>query len=445
MNPTRRFILLSMVLAALLIAGCSQSLEPAATLTPTTRPTATPTETPRPTPTSTPTKVPSPTITLTLPPPPNPPILLPEGWRGYSTNGFSLGLPERWEAIDIDKEGIEAVLNTLQSLNTEWARNASAMFTSEAVQNMMKFWAMNPEPAGIGYASTNVNYQSLPYSLNSSAVCQQMPAIYKQMGIELLDFECGLLINGLDVARFTIHLQTGPFTVRQNQYVYVKGREMWSLTLAVDETLWGDYEDTFEAIARTFTTNPNDPFGSTAGSVTQPTLEADSRLLDEFEDPGVQIYTNSEGPGSLARCEYDTRVYHSGSQALRLSYDVIPEGSSSCLRRYLPEGGYADFSAAQGISFWYRSFLPDQKMIFFINIGDPGTSYSVEFTTSTESTSEWVHVTFGFDEFRLAPWLEEASETFDLTRVSGYGFAPAQAARLVSAVVWVDDVRLILK
>lgn len=84
-------------------------------------------------------------------------------------------------------------------------------------------------------------------------------------------------------------------------------------------------------------------------------------------------------------------------------------------------------------------------MNFIPHIGDAGTQYNVAFTTSEESTREWVQVSFGFDEFGLPVWLEEASEPFDLTRVKGYGFGPAREARLVSAMLWVDDVRLILE
>ena len=92
-----------------------------------------------------------------------------------------------------------------------------------------------------------------------------------------------------------------------------------------------------------------------------------------------------------------------------------------------------------------ESFLPDQVINFFIRIGDAGTMYSIAFTTSEESTREWVQGSIGFDEFGLPVWLEEASEPFDLTRVKGYGFGPAREARLVSAMLWVDDVRLILE
>lgn len=60
-------------------------------------------------------------------------------------------------------------------------------------------------------------------------------------------------------------------------------------------------------------------------------------------------------------------------------------------------------------------------MNFIPHIGDAGTQYNVAFTTSEESTREWVQVSFGFDEFGLAPWQEEASEPFDLTRVKSYG------------------------
>ncbi len=92
----------------------------------------------------------------------------------------------------------------------------------------------------------------MPFSISIDDLCIQMPSAYKQMGIELLDTKCGLEINNLDVARFTTRLRAGSLAVKQSQYVYVQGRNMWVLTLSVDETQWAKYQPVFDTIAESF-------------------------------------------------------------------------------------------------------------------------------------------------------------------------------------------------
>ena len=200
-----------------------------------------------PTPTNTPTRTPTPTFTPT----PSP-IPLPMGWLEYTVSGFHIALPEQWEIIDIDKEGIDTILNLLRGLNNQWAQSTAAMFSSEAMQEMMKLWAMDTKPAGIGYASVNVAFRSMPFVVESDDLCVQMASAYQQVGITLLDSECGLEINGLDVGQFEIQIGIGAFAIKQYQYVYVQGRKMWTLTLAVDETQWSKYTSTFVTIAESF-------------------------------------------------------------------------------------------------------------------------------------------------------------------------------------------------
>jgi hypothetical protein len=209
-------------------------------------PTNTPTDTP--TPTSTPTEIPTPTPTIT----PTPGFPLPAGWQNHESSGFYLALPQGWETVSVDKEGIEAIQTILKGLNTEWAQNASSMLTTEAVQNALKFWAMDTKPAGIGYAAVNVSFQAMPFTTAIEDICLQMKAAYEQVGVDVLESECGLEINQLPVARYTLRLVVNSFAIKQYQYVYVQGRNMWALTLAVDETVWAKYQPIFETIAQSF-------------------------------------------------------------------------------------------------------------------------------------------------------------------------------------------------
>ena len=183
------------------------------------------------------------------------PTVLPSqaaGWRDHTASGFHITLPERWEAVDVGKEGIEAILNSLKGINTEWARNITTMVSAEAIQEMMKFWARDSEPAGIGYATINITFQSQPFPTKVHDLCTLMPSAYEQMGVEMVDAECDLEINDLDAARFIIRLRVGALAIKQYQYIYVKNGNIWALTLAVDETEWPEYEPTFVTIAESF-------------------------------------------------------------------------------------------------------------------------------------------------------------------------------------------------
>ena len=242
-----------LTLVVFLLAGCGGAqAEPTSTPTPippteTSRLTNTPTCTPTLTLTNTPTRTPTPSF----PPTPSPnPLLV--GWREYAVSGFYIALPEQWDVIDIDREGIDAILNLLRGLNTQWAQTTTAMFSSETMQEMMKLWAKDTKPAGVGYASVLGVFQSMPFIVESDDLCVQIPSAYQQMNITLLDSECGLEINGLDVGRFETQIGVGAFAIKQYQYVYVDGRKMWTLTLSVDETQWSKYISTFETIAESF-------------------------------------------------------------------------------------------------------------------------------------------------------------------------------------------------
>jgi hypothetical protein len=167
-------------------------------------------------------------------------------------SGFHIALPERWRAVDIDQEGVEAIFDLLETLYTEWARNYAAMFSPEAVLQVTEFWAIDSEPAGVGYATVNVTKQSMPFPVPVDDLCAQAESAYQQMGFEVLAVECGLKINGLDAGRSTIRLMMGPVAFKEYQYFYVRERSMWAVTLGVDEIEWAEYEAIFVRAGESF-------------------------------------------------------------------------------------------------------------------------------------------------------------------------------------------------
>ena len=79
-----------------------------------------------------------------------------------------------------------------------------------------------------------------------------MPALYEEMGIELMEATCDLRINGLDAVRFGLRIEAGPLAVGQYQFMFVQGRSVWAITIAVDATVWSEHQPQFLAIGETF-------------------------------------------------------------------------------------------------------------------------------------------------------------------------------------------------
>ena len=216
---------------------------PTATPSPTVTATATATPTLTPTPTQTPT--PSPTTTPTL-------VTYTGEWSDYATNDFQISLPETWKTVDIEKEGIEAILDMIQSLNTEWAQNMGSLITAEGMREVTKLWAMDPAPAGAGYATMNVGSQELPFAESTKNISSQLESAFEQMGVEVLDIETDLMIHNLESARITLRLPMGSLAIKENLYIFSIDRSLWTVTFAVDETAWPEYEDIFRNAAESF-------------------------------------------------------------------------------------------------------------------------------------------------------------------------------------------------
>jgi hypothetical protein len=178
---------------------------------------------------------------------PNP---LPDGWRGHMVSGFYLALPEKWKFVDVDQEGVESILNMIKGLNSVWTQDIVRTVSPKSVQDMMKFWAMDAEPAGIGYATVTVLFTTTPLTGSSQDVCAEIPSSYKQMDVEVLDTQCSLEINNLDVIR--LKARSGPIASMSYQYFYIQGRKSWILSLSVEETEWAKYQPVFETIAESF-------------------------------------------------------------------------------------------------------------------------------------------------------------------------------------------------
>lgn len=286
----KRLLFLAIYLSSLFLAACSaieinreaQSTQIAAeifstqtaeapTFTHTPKPTLTPTSTntPKPTltpkPTSTPTPTPSPTISLPM---------LPVGWQDHVAGGFAIALPEEWNVVDVEEEGIEAIWTALEGINTDWANSMTAMLSADTIKDLVKFWAMDVEPAGSGYATLNIIPQIQPFNILIDDLCSQIPSAYQQMNIEMIKANCPIEINGLEAGQFTIRMSMGLMAVQEYQYMVVQGRNVWTLTFAVDHTMWDKYETTFTSAAETFRVGNDLQLLQSSSTVSSPQSDA---------------------------------------------------------------------------------------------------------------------------------------------------------------------------
>jgi len=149
-------------------------------------------------------------------------------------------------------EGFQAILDTLATLQTEWAQNASQMFSAKGIAEIIQLWAMGVKPAGTGNPTIDVTLQSRPILVNPQDYCTIMPTGYQQMEVELLETRCDLYIHTLPAARFEARISVGSVPFRQDQYLNAGGRELCTVTLAVDEAVWDEYNPLFVAITGSF-------------------------------------------------------------------------------------------------------------------------------------------------------------------------------------------------
>ncbi len=221
-----------------------------ATLTASPEPTSTFTPEPSPTPEPTPTLEPS-TMSTSDPPPVEDSTSSGE-IREYAMGGFAISLPTQWKVIDIDREGVEALWEMIEELDDEWAEFTRAMYSSDAMLEAFDMFAIDSQLAGLGFAVATILSQELPMPIAAEDLCMMMPDTYEQMGIDLVDSDCSHKVNGIATARFIIQIEVEGMVMKQVQYCYLSGTDMWVLSMGVDLTEWSEYAPIFIEIAESF-------------------------------------------------------------------------------------------------------------------------------------------------------------------------------------------------
>ena len=184
-----------------------------------------------------------------------------------------------------------------------------------------------------------------------------------------------------------------------------------------------------------------------------------SDCCQETESQGALVFGGFEAPSAIEwwwdytndpvnafACDLDPSA-HSGSSALRLTFDIPVEGGGGCGVNFATE---ADWVNAQGISFYWRADTPDLVMRFALAVDDvsqqntdvgEATPFEIELRTGGE---DWVQVVVRWADLAKAEWVgDTGADTFDPAHVVWLVFDVGDWEYAQVGSIWIDDLALI--
>ncbi len=201
---------------------------------------------------------------------------------------------------------------------------------------------------------------------------------------------------------------------------------------------------------------PGEPSTALAENITVDTESEDSsqeagvqstQLFGGFEgEPAIEQwweYTND--PVNAFACDLETTA-HTGEYALRLTFDIPAEGSAGCG----VDIDSANWTAAQGISFYWRADMPDLVMRFALAVKDSSqqnadvdeaTPFEIELRTEGD---KWTQVMVRWNELVKPEWVGDTGvNTLDLASIAWLVFDVGYWEDAQIGSIWIDDLTLI--
>ncbi len=177
-----------------------------------------------------------------------------------------------------------------------------------------------------------------------------------------------------------------------------------------------------------------------------PAQTDNTHLIDDFESDNFAdrwwSYSDS-ATGSLA-CTRENTGYAS-DHSLGLTFATETVGSPGCGTTVQTND---DWTAADGLSFFWRSGDAGVKIVLVLNVEDPtqinpDAGQFTPFEVSLVSTSEeWTPVDLPWDTFRKSTWVgESGTSSLNPAQIVEILLIPAE---IQNGVVWIDDLRLTL-
>lgn len=135
---------------------------------------------------------------------------------------------------------------------------------------------------------------------------------------------------------------------------------------------------------------------------------------------------------------------HASDSALRLAFDIEPEGYGGIGVDFAPDPAWAH---ANGIALYWRADQPDMIVNFALFVQDPAnpdaeaTPFEVLLVTPG---ADWEPVTIPWAEFEKVAWFGDAGvDVFDPVNVTGLSLSMEVWDQAVQGTIWVDDIELV--
>lgn len=179
---------------------------------------------------------------------------LPAGWATHETAGFSLALPERWQAFDAETFAEAGVLEQMIEDNPD-LEGILQQAQAGVESGQIDFIAMELGPAAADGFAENVNVGTSTYggsvsALEDAAVSQIEAGLPTATGLEsgVTTLPAGEAVR----LRYRYPLRTpagDSFDVVVTQYMVLREGAMYILTFSATGEVAAEYDATFQGIA----------------------------------------------------------------------------------------------------------------------------------------------------------------------------------------------------
>ncbi|MGH2786247.1 MAG: hypothetical protein ACRDJ1_13380 [Actinomycetota bacterium] len=187
------------------------------------------------------------------------PVSIPSGWTAQtlSADGFKLGLPPGWKQIAPGE--VDSALEELRGENPEIAELIESQLAG-SLSNLVRFFAFDTRSPTLSEEfATNVNVvvEQLQVDVEFAQYLEANLSQLRQLpGVSVSLDDGNLSLPGgraaLIKSQFTLNAPSGPREIDVTQYLMLKGRRGFILSMTTTPAHAATYESLFEQIARTF-------------------------------------------------------------------------------------------------------------------------------------------------------------------------------------------------
>lgn len=375
----------------------------------------------------------------------------------YNEDGQNFGDFGSWPRLEDEPEGENRIIvfkscfpnSELEGRPDDTAAPDGWLTVSNAkhvYNEILKYFATQPDKLFVVVTAPPLN--SSPNAKNARAFNQWLVNDWLE--------ENHYTLNNVAVFDF-YNVLTGPENHHrvmdgQIEHVYVEGQNLEYYPSSDDHpSQVGNRKATDEFVPmlnafynRWAATAPDSAPETTVEIVAEPAAtEMDAQVggFSESFESGTERWEayNDEGGTTSLDCSASGENTFSGTQALRLDFDVARDGWGTCGISF---DSAQDWSASQGLGFAVRVEAPGAVIHVDVYAGSGDDRQSYYFALpSSDSGAEWRMVQIPWSEFKRVDWEENAGQPFAAAdQVLGIAFGIPSEGK---GVLWVDEVQLL--